>query len=138
MLMNLEKYFKSTRFKTTLWYSLIFLLLEIVLGTIIYVYINQTMRNELDLSLTKQAESIYKFVKESQVNLFEFEPDSVYSTPDELVYDIIFEALAFNPNNTFVQVSIKDKTVFRTANLGKVVFKTSNQENGLRLVDYTE
>ncbi|AFH47865.1 Signal transduction histidine kinase [Ignavibacterium album JCM 16511] len=138
MLMNLEKYFKSTRFKTTLWYSLIFLLLEIVLGTIIYVYVNQTMRNELDLSLTKQAESIYRFVKESQVNLFEFEPDSVYSTPDELVYDIIFEALAFNPNNTFVQVSIKDKTVFRTANLGKVVFKTSNQENVLRLVDYKE
>lgn len=138
MLMNLEKYFKSTRFETTLWYSFIFLLLEIVLGTIIYVYVNQTMRNELDLSLTKQAESIYKFVKESQINLFEFEPDSVYSTPDELVYDIIFEALAFNPNNTFVQVSIKDKIVFRTANLGSVVFNTFNRKDALSLIDYDE
>lgn len=138
MVINLEKYFKSTRFITTLWYSLLFLLLEIVLGTIIYAYVNQTMQNELDLSLTKQAESIYKFVQESQVNLFEFEPDSVYSTPDELVYDIIFEALAFNPNNTFVQISIKDKIVFRTANLGEVVFKTFNQKNSLHLIDYEE
>lgn len=138
MLTNLEKYFKSTRFKTTLWYSLLFLLLEIVLGTIIYVYVNQTMRNELDLSLTKQAESIYKFVQESQVNLFDFEPDSVYSSPDELVYDIIFEALAYNPNNTFVQVSVKNKILFRTANLGNVVFKTSVTENLLSLIDYYE
>ncbi len=138
MLLNLEKYFKSTRFKTTLWYSLLFLLLEIILGTIIYIYINQTMRNELDLSLSNQAESIYKFVQESQTDLFEFEPDSVYSTPDELVYDIIFEALAFNPNNTFVQVSIKDKIVFRTANLGNFVFKTFTKKDVLNLIDYDE
>lgn len=138
MPINPEKYFKSTRFKTTLWYSLLFLLLEIILGTIIYIYINHTMRNELDLSLSNQAESIYKFVQESQADLFEFEPDSVYSTLDELVYDIIFESLAFNPNNTFVQVSIKDKIVFRTANLGNFVFKTFTIKDVLSLLDYDE
>ncbi len=138
MFLSLEKYFKSTRFKTTLWYSLLFLLLEIVLGIIIYIYINQTMQLELDYSLTKQAESIYRFVKESKVNLFEFEPDSIYSTPDELVYDIIFEALAFNPNNTFVQVSIKDKIIFRTANLGKVSFDTHKVDNKINLINFYE
>lgn len=138
MFSGLEKYFKSTRFKTTLWYSFLFLILEIVLGTIIYLYVNQTMRIELDHSLTKQAESIYKFVKESKVNLSEFEPDSIYSTPDELVYDIIFEALAFNPNNTFVQVSIRDKIIFRTANLGKISFNTHKSENDINLINYFE
>lgn len=135
---NIEKYLKSTRFKTTLWYSLLFLLLEIVLGTIIYVYVKKTMTNELDLSLTNQANSIYKFIQESKVNLFEFEPDSIYSTPEELVYNIIFEALAFNPNNTFVQISIKDKIVFHTSNLGSIVLKTSEKRNKLDIYNYEE
>ncbi|MDT3695525.1 MAG: ATP-binding protein [Ignavibacterium sp.] len=138
MQINLEKYFKSTRFKTTLWYSIIFLLLEIVLGTIIYIFVNQTMREELDTSLTKQAESIYSFVRESEVNLSEFESDSIYSSPDELVYDIIFEALAFNPNNTYVQVSIKDKVIFRTANLGNNYFKAQPLSDTLSLINYND
>ncbi|HQF41291.1 MAG TPA: ATP-binding protein [Ignavibacteriaceae bacterium] len=138
MQINLEKFFKSTRFKTTLWYSSLFLLLEIVLGTIIYFYVNQTMRKELDVSLTKQAESIYSFIRESEVNILDFEPDSVYSSADELVYDIIFEALAFNPNNTFVQISIKDKVFFRTANLENNFFKTPPNQDTLSLVNYNE
>ncbi len=138
MQINFEKYFKSTRFKTTLWYSFLFLLLEIVLGTIIYFYVNQTMLKELNESLTKQTESIYSFVRESEVNLSEFESDSVYSSPEELVYDIIFEALAFNPNNTYVQVSIKNKVIFRTANLGNNYFKTEAVYDTLKLLNYND
>lgn len=138
MFSKIEKYFKSSRFKITLWYSFIFLLLEIVLGAIIYFYINRTMRNELDYSLKKQAETIYKFIKENQEDIFEFEPDSVYSSTDELVYDIIFEALTYNPNNTYVQISINNKIVFRTANLGDIKFKISESNDSLKLLNYYE
>ncbi len=136
MLFNLEKYLKSTRFKTTLWYTAIFFILEVVFGAVIYVYIDHTMRKELDYSLKKQAKTIYNFVKDSKVNLFEFEPDSIYSTTDELIYDIIFEALAFNPNNTFVQVSINNKIVFRTTNLGNITLKTDLIQNSNTLFEY--
>jgi signal transduction histidine kinase len=117
MLLRLNKYLKTTRFRITIWYSIIFLLLEIVLGILIYTYLQQTMIKELDISLSKQAEMIYHFVVESEVDLSDFKPDSIYSSQDELVYDLIFEAVAFNPNNTFVQVRLKDKIIFKSSNL---------------------
>lgn len=117
MFPKFKKYFKTTRFKTTLWYSLIFLLLEIVIGLIIYQYLRQSMYKELDLSLSKQADLIYHFVKESKVNLNNFKPDSLYASPSELIYDLIFEAVVFNPTNTFVQVNYNNKKIFNTANL---------------------
>jgi len=134
MLLKIKKYFKTTRFKITIWYSIIFLLLEIVLGLVIYTYLKQSMLKELDISLIKQAEMIYHFVKESGDDLNDFKPDSIYSSQDELVYDLIFEAVAFNPNNTFVQVSLKDKIVFKSSNLinKKIEFpKESIEEQAL-------
>lgn len=136
MKFNFEKYFKTTRFKTTLWYASLFLLLELVLAVIIYFYLHRTMMYELDLSLTKQADLIYKFVRESKVNLQEFEPDSIYQSPDELVYDIIFEALALNPTNTFVQISFKDKIIYRTTNLRDVVIKIPTKRVSQNSFDY--
>ncbi|MFN4112100.1 MAG: hypothetical protein ACK4G1_07460, partial [Ignavibacteria bacterium] len=135
---NFEKYFKTTRFKTTLWYVALFLVLELVLATSIYFYLYRTMRSELDLSLMKQAESIYRFVKESKINIQEFVPDSIYSSPDELVYDIIFEALAFNPTNTFVQISFKDNIIYRTTNLRDVVLKIPVDRDIQKPFDYNE
>ena len=114
---KLKAYTKTTRFKTTIWYSSLFLILEIIIGLIIYFYLHQSMHRQLDLSLSKQADMIYNFVKESKINLSEFKPDSIYSTPDELVYDLIFEAVALNPRNTYIQVQLKDKTIFQTENL---------------------
>jgi heavy metal sensor kinase len=108
---------KSTRFKTTLWYSLVFLILEIVIGSVIYFYLRSSLYTQLDLSLTKQCELIYHFVSEKSIDLYEFTPDSIYATPDELVYDLAFEAVALNPNNTFIQVRYKDKLIFQTENL---------------------
>lgn len=123
MLSKTFKYFKTTRFKTTLWYSLIFLLLEIVIGILIYGFLKHNMSKELDYSLTKQADMIYHFVSESKVNIQEFKADSIYNTPDDLIYDLIFEVVAFNPNNTFVQVGYKNKTLFSTANLKNNIIK---------------
>jgi len=110
-------FFKSTRFKTAIWYSLIFLILEIVIGLVIFLYLRNSLYEQLDLSLTKQCELIYHFVSEKSIDLYEFRPDSIYSSPDELVYDLAFEAVALNPNNTFIQVRFKDKIVFQTENL---------------------
>lgn len=123
MLLKIFKYFKTTRFKTTLWYSLIFLVLEIVIGLVIYGYLKHNLYNELDISLTKQADEIYHFVSESEVNLEEFQADSIYKSPDDFIYDLIFEVVAFNPNNTFVQVSYKNQTVFSTANLKENILR---------------
>ena len=117
--MRLTNYIKTTRFKTTIWYSSIFLLLEIFIGVVIYFYVQTSMSKHLDISLQKQVDLVYHFVSESVVDLNEFKSDSIYSTSDELVYDLIFEAVAFNPTNTFIQVRYKDKVVFKTANLAQ-------------------
>ena len=123
MLSNFIKYFKTTRFKTTLWYSAVFLLLEVVIGIVIYAYLKHNLYEELDISLNKQAKMIYRFVKESNIDLQEFKSDSIYSSPNELVYDLIFEAVALNPKNTFVQVSYNNKNIFSTANLMEQILK---------------
>ncbi len=108
---------KSTRFKTTLWYSGLFLTLEIIIGITVFLYLKHNMEKDLDRSLSKQAEMIYNFVEESKIDLSSFKPDSIYSSPDELVYDLIFEAVALNPRNSYVQVELNDKMLFKTQNL---------------------
>ncbi|MCU7494172.1 MAG: HAMP domain-containing protein [Ignavibacteria bacterium] len=110
-------YVKTTRFKTTLWYSSLFLLLEAMIGVAIYVYTHHSLNEQLDISLSRQAEAIYNFVSDSKVDLNDFQPDSLYASPEDLVYDLIFEAVTLNPRNTFVQVQFKDKIIFRTENL---------------------
>ena len=117
MIDKFKLFLKSTRFKTALWYSLIFLVLEVVIGSVIYFYLHKSLYAQLDLSLTKQCELIYHFVSEKNVDLYEFKPDSIYATPDELIYDLAFEAVALNPNNTFIQVRYRDKIIFQTENL---------------------
>jgi signal transduction histidine kinase len=114
---RVKLFIKSTRFKTAIWYSLVFLILEIVIGSVIYFYLRSSLYEQLDLSLTRQSELIYHFVNEKSIDLYEFTPDSIYSSPDELVYDLAFEAVALNPNNTFIQVRFKDKIIFQTENL---------------------
>lgn len=123
MLSKIIKYFKTTRFKTTLWYSVVFLMLEVVIGIVIYGFLKHNLYKELDLTLTTQANMIYHFVEESHINLKDFKADSVYNSPNELIYDLIFEVVVFNPNNTFVQVSYKNQTVFSTVNLKDNIIK---------------
>lgn len=139
MLFDIKKYFKTTRFKTTLWYSLLFLLLEIVIGIVIYTYLNKSMNRDLDRSLSKQADLIYHFVKKSNVDLSDFKPDSLYSSPSELVYDLIYEAVALNPSNTFVQISYKNAIIFKTPNLSDYEIKPKrNEENKTVLFSFAD
>ena len=46
MFSNLKSYIRTTRFKTTLWYSLLFLLLEIVIGILVYFYLGDSIFGE--------------------------------------------------------------------------------------------
>ncbi len=117
MIATLKKFFKSTRFKITFWYSLLFLLLEILIGLIIYVHLHTSLRHQLDHSLERQAEVIYNLVSESKVDLSDFRPDSLYASADDFVYDLIYEAVVFNSRNTFVQVQLNRKSIFKTDNL---------------------
>ena len=116
-LMQLKDHIRSTRFKTTLWYSGLFLMLELIIGITVFLYLEHSLQRDLDRSLSRQAEMIYNFVEQSKIDLSSFKPDSVYSSADELVYDIIFEAVALNPRNSYVQVELNNKMLFRTQNL---------------------
>ncbi len=116
-LVKIKDLIKSTRFKTTLWYSGLFLTLEIIIGITVFLYLKHNMEQDLDQSLSKQAEMIYNFVKESKIDLSSFQPDSLYSSADELVYDLIFEAVTLNPRNSYVQVELNGNMLFKTQNL---------------------
>ena len=136
---KLKLFLKSTRFKSTLWYSAIFLILEIVIGSVIYIYLRSSLYTQLDLSLIKQCELIYHFVNEKSIDLYEFTPDSIYASPDELVYDLAFEAVALNPNNTFIQVRYKDKIIFQTENLkGFHTFLTDSSSTGTLIKTFSD
>ena len=124
MLANLKSYIRTTRFKTTIWYSSLFLLLEMVIGIMVYFYLSNSMYYQLDTSLKHQAESIYQFVQDKKFDLTHFQPDSVYASQEDFVYDLIFDAVILNPRNTFVQVKLNNNLIFRTENLRRRVINT--------------
>ena len=133
MLNKLKHFVGTTRFKTTIWYSSLFLLLEILIGIIIYLYLHSSLIKNVDNSISKQAEVIYNLVSDSKIDLADFKPDSIYQSPDEAVYDLIYETVAFNLRNTFVQVQFRKKIIFKTDNLRDITIdfpelKTKNKE----------
>ena len=89
MLTKYKPFLRTTRFKITIWYSSLFLILEILLGIIIYVYLFKMTHSKLDSTLKAQAKAILRVVEEKHVDLDTFEPGAVYQTEDELIWDII-------------------------------------------------
>lgn len=137
MISKLKNFVKTTRFRTTLWYSLLFLVLEVMIGLVIYYYVHTNLNQQLDIALGRQAEAIFHFVSDSKVDLSDFQPDSVYTSAEDLVYDLIYEAVALNPRNTFVQVQLKDKVIFKTENLGNQTLEfQQNESNRIRLISF--
>lgn len=112
-----KDFYRTTRFKTTLWYAGLFLLLEVVIGIIIYSYLRNGLLRDLDESLSKQAQTIYEFVSGSDNNLLDFKPDSLYESKEDLVFNLIFEAIVVNPRSTFIQVKLNEEPIFQTENL---------------------
>jgi heavy metal sensor kinase len=58
-------------------------------------------------------------VEEKHFDLDSFEPGMIYQTEDELIWDIIYDAIVFNRRNTFIEIVSLKKIVFKTANLAK-------------------
>jgi len=119
-----KSFINTTRFKTTLWYSSIFLLLEIALGFISYYYLYRSLSDRLDSSLTRQAAAISNYVSDEKLDFDTFTPDERFQSEEDLVWDIIYDAVAFNSRNTFIQVSYKNKVIFKSGNLIKYHIST--------------
>jgi heavy metal sensor kinase len=139
MLAIKKDFFKSTRFKTTLWYAFVFLLLEVISWAIVYSYLQNGLYKDLDDSLTKQALAIYDFVSNSKVNLQNFEPDSIYTSQEDFIYDLIFDVIALSPRNAIIQVKLNNKLIFQSENLKDhlITLKEKNV-NQLVLIDFND
>lgn len=117
MFNNFKLFFTSTRFKITIWYSSLFLLLEILIGLGIYFYLYHISHVNLDLNLSNQANAILRVVEEKHLDLDTFEPSSVYQTEDEFIWDIIYDAVVFNRRNTFIEIYFNKRIIYKSANL---------------------
>ncbi len=133
-------FFFSTRLRTTLWYSVLFLVLELIIGFIIYYYLYQKLNEQLDISLTKQAKAILTYFAENKPEFDTFEPDSLYHAPDELVWDIIYDAVALNPRNTYIQISYNEKIIYKSDNLKKndIELKNVKRVPGVQILEVVE
>ncbi len=97
------------------------------------------MYHQLDTSLRRQAESIYNFVQDKKFNLTHFQPDSVYASQEDFVYDLIFDAVILNPRNTFVQVKLNDHSIFKTENLRNHSINVSEIEgNNVAMMTFSD
>ena len=71
----------------------------------------------LDTSLKNQANAILRTVTEKHMDIENFQPDSVYQSPSDLVWDIIYDEVILNQRNNFIQIFYKDKIIFKSSNL---------------------
>ena len=135
---KLRIFISSTRFRTSLWYSGIFLLLEILFGIIIYVSLYNSLLYRLDTNLKTQANAILRTVTEKHVDIENFKPDSVYQSPSDLVWDEIYDEVIFNQRNTFIQIFLKDKIIFKSSNLADDTLSFPLKTGKYNIFDYTE
>jgi heavy metal sensor kinase len=126
----------STRLKITIWYSSLFLFLEILLGVIIYIYLFQVMRMNLDSNLKAQANAIFRVVEAKHFDLDSFEPGNVYKSEDEMIWDIIYDTIVFNRRNTFIEISNYKKVIFKTANIAEINLSFPERKDKEILFDY--
>ena len=138
MFHKFKHFLSSTRFKTTLWYSSMFLVLEILLAVFIYVYLYNTLMDNLDLALKTQAKGILRLVTEKHMDIDHFVPDSIYTDPEDLVWDVIYNEVAFNLRNNYIQIDFKDKIVFKSANLNDDTLYFPDQTAPMSLFNFID
>ncbi|MFA5803117.1 MAG: ATP-binding protein [Melioribacteraceae bacterium] len=136
MFKNIKLFFTSTRFKITIWYSSLFLFLEVLLGVSIYIYLYHISHVNLDLNLKTQANAILRVVEEKHLDLDTFEPSPVYKSEDELIWDIIYDAVVFNRRNTFIEISTSQKLIYKSANLGQNHLAFPEKKSSELIFDY--
>ena len=135
---KLRLFVSSTRFKATIWYSSLFLILEILLGALIYLYLYNTLLDNLDLGLKNQAKAILHHVVEKHKDIDNFVPDSVYASPEDLIWDVIYNEVALNQRNNYIQINAKDKIVFKSANLQDDTLSFPSKNAAVNLFSFTD
>ncbi len=138
MFENLKHFVSSTRFKSTIWYSSLFLVLEVLLGIFIYFYLYGTMIDNLDYGLKTQAKAILGLVSQKHTDIEHFVPDSVYSAPEDLVWDVIYNEVAFNLRNSFIQINYKKRNIFSSDNLNNVNLSFPEKKAALNLFTFSD
>ncbi len=134
---NKIKYlFSSSRLKITIWYSLIFLVLEILLGILLYLSLYKSLEGNLEKSLKFEADIINKVIAKNKINPETFTPDSTYTNSEDLLWDIIYSELLNRPRNNFIQVKFKDKIIFKSVNLGNEFFSIKNPAAETKIIRY--
>lgn len=122
----------------TIWYALLFLILEIMLGGIIYYYLYTNSIKRLDLSLSAQANAILHILKSKHIDLETFQPGDIYSSEEDLIWDIIYDVVVFNERNTFIQISTDSKVIYQSANLDKIKLEFPHIKSGNKTFDFTD
>jgi signal transduction histidine kinase len=102
---------------STLWYSLLFLLLEIFIGITVYYYLYQRLNEQLNASLVKQASSITDFLEKNSEKFEKPQSDVLKPAPEDLIWSMIYEEAAINLRNVFIQVVYKDRIIFKSNSL---------------------
>ena len=138
MFSKIKPYVLSTRFKMTIWYAFLFLILEIILGFTIYYYLYNNSLKRLDLSLSAQANAILRVLKSKHFDLETFEPSDIYSSEEDLIWDIIYDVVVFNERNTFIQISSGKKVIYQSANLSKIKLEFPNIKSNKQTFDFVD
>jgi len=135
---NFSRFVSTTRFKTTLWYVFVFTLLELLLGLGVYFYLYKNLNESLDASLLKQADAIETVVIQKHIDIESFTPDSVFTSEEDLMWDILYDAVALNRRNTFIQISREGKIIFKSASLFQQQLSFPNKTGKMQLFDFQD
>ncbi|MEO8398593.1 MAG: ATP-binding protein [Ignavibacteriaceae bacterium] len=122
MRQKIKHFLFSTKFKITFGYSLIFFILEILFGVLIYFSLYNNLASNLDESLKTEAGTIDKILAQNKIDFENFSPDSDYSSPEDFLWDLIYDELAYTPRNNYIQIKYKNRIIFKTVNLGNEQF----------------
>ncbi len=118
---RIKEFLLSTRFMSTLWYSLLFILLEVFIGITVYYYLYQRLNEQLNASLIKQASSILVFLEKNNTKFDKPNSNSLKQAPEELIWSMIYEEAAINLRNVFIQVVYQDSIIFKSNSLQQEV-----------------
>lgn len=138
MFAKIKPFISSTRFKTSIWYAAIFLILEILLGILVYISLYNSLVNRLDTALKNQAQAISRILTEKHIDIENFQPDSVYQSPEDLIWDVIYDEVAFNQRNNYIQIFYKDKLLFKSSNLAKDTLSFPLKNGYINLFDFND
>lgn len=138
MFAKLKPFISSTRFKTSIWYASVFLVLEILLGVLVYISLYNSLLNRLDTALKNQAQAISRIMTEKHVDIEHFQPDSVYQSPEDFIWDVIYDEVAFNLRNNYIQIFYKNKLLFKSSNLTNDTLSFPLKNGPINLFDFKD